>query len=230
MPTGRFVAYYRVSTKRQGQSGLGLEAQQETVRRYLNGGDWKLLEEVTEVESGANNERPKLKEAINLCRAWGATLVIARLDRLSRSVRMIADLMEGDVPFVVADQPEMTHLTVHIMAAVAEHERKLISERTKAALAAAKRRGVKLGGNRGGLTKALRKKGSVRASQLRTKKADQRAESLRSLIDRLRSQGITSAKAIAKALNDESAPTPSGKGMWQTTTVQRVLIRTAQTA
>jgi DNA invertase Pin-like site-specific DNA recombinase len=227
MKTGRFIAYYRVSTKRQGQSGLGLEAQQQLVHQYLNGGKWQLVQEVIEIESGGNNDRAKLKEAIRLCRAWRATLVIAKLDRLSRSVKLIADLMEEGVQFVVAESPEMTHLTVHIMAAVAEHERRAISDRTKAALAAAKRRGTRLGGDRGGLTKVTRSKGTSISVAVRVDKAKRTAQDLLAVINRLREQGIGSAKGIAKALNKDNTPTPSGKGQWQTTTVQRVLRRVA---
>lgn len=227
MPSARFIAYYRVSTKRQGQSGLGLDAQQQLVHQYLNGGKWQLVQEVIEIESGGNNDRPKLKEAIALCRAWRATLVIAKLDRLSRSVKLIAELMEQGVEFVVAESPEMSHLTVHIMAAVAEHERRAISERTKAALAAAKRRGTRLGGDRGGLTKITRRKGTTTSAAVRAEKANRAAQDLLAVINRLREQGVTSSKAIANALNDDKIPTPSGQGRWQTTTVQRVLRRAA---
>lgn len=227
MPSSRFIAYYRVSTKRQGQSGLGLEAQQQLVHQYLNGGKWQLVQEVVEIESGGKNDRPKLKEAIALCRAWRATLVIAKLDRLSRSVKLIAELMEQGIAFVVAESPEMTHLTVHIMAAVAEHERRAISDRTKAALAAAKRRGVRLGGDRGGLTHTVRRKGTARSVAVRTEKSIRIAHDLLAVIDRIRSQGIESAKGIARALNGDNTPTPSGRGRWQATTVSRVLARAA---
>jgi DNA invertase Pin-like site-specific DNA recombinase len=140
--TGKFVAYYRVSTQRQGRSGLGLEAQQKAVRDHLNGGNWRLVAEVTEVESGKRSDRPKLAEALKLCRLHGATLIIAKLDRLARNVAFISNLMDAGVEFHAVDFPQANRLTVHILAAVAEHEAKVISERTKAALAAAKRRGV----------------------------------------------------------------------------------------
>jgi DNA invertase Pin-like site-specific DNA recombinase len=147
--TGRFVAYYRVSTARQGKSGLGLEAQQQAVREHLNGGRWTLVGEFVEVESGKRADRPKLAEAIKACRLRGAKLVIAKLDRLARNVAFISNLMESGVEFEAVDFPQANRLTIHIMAAMAEHEAKMISDRTKAALAAAKRRGVKLGGDRG---------------------------------------------------------------------------------
>jgi DNA invertase Pin-like site-specific DNA recombinase len=118
-----------------------LEAQQTAVRDYLNGGDWRLVAEVTEVESGKRSDRPKLAEAFKLCRLHGATLIIAKLDRLARNVAFISNLMESGVEFHAVDFPQANRLTVHILAAVAEHEAKMISERTKVALAAAKRRG-----------------------------------------------------------------------------------------
>ena len=141
----RFVAYYRVSTERQGTSGLGLEAQQKAVRDYLNGGAWELVAEHVEVESGKNADRPELAKALDACRRHKAKLVIAKLDRLSRNLAFIATLMEAGVEFLAVDNPHANKLTVHILAAVAQHEREMISERTKAALQAAKDRGVRLG-------------------------------------------------------------------------------------
>src|ERR671910_966338 len=151
MAVGRFVAYYRVSTDKQGRSGLGLEAQREAVQSFLNGGSWTLAAEVTEVESGKRNDRPELDRALGLCRLYGATLVVAKLDRLARNVTFISKLMESGVDFVAVDFPQANRLTVHILAAVAEHEAAMISARTKAALAAAKARGVQVGGDRGNI-------------------------------------------------------------------------------
>ena len=127
MAVGRFVAYYRVSTDRQGRSGLGLEAQREAVQSYLDGGSWTLADEVTEVESGKRNDRPELDRALGLCRLYGATLVVAKLDRLARNVAFISKLMESGVDFVAVDFPQANRLTIHILAAVAEHEREMIS-------------------------------------------------------------------------------------------------------
>src|SRR5262249_11444060 len=146
---GKCIAYYRVSTKRQGRSGLGLEAQEAAVRDFLNGGNWRLVKEFTEIESGKRTDRPQLEKAFQACRVYGAKLIIAKLDRLARNVAFISNLMESGVEFEAVDFPQANRLTIHIMAAMAEHEAKMISERTKAALAAAKRRGVKLGGDRG---------------------------------------------------------------------------------
>ena len=131
---GRFVAYYRVSTPKQGISGLGLDAQKTAVVDYLDGGRWKLIAEFTEVESGKKNGRPELARARALCRIHNATLIIAKLDRLARNVAFISNLMEAGVEFVAVDFPQANRLTVHILAAVAEHEAQMISERTKAAL------------------------------------------------------------------------------------------------
>lgn len=142
-----FVAYYRVSTDRQGDSGLGLEAQRAAVARYVRGGS--LIGEFQEIESGKNHtNRPQLAAALLLCKSRGATLVIAKLDRLARDVHFISGLMKGGIEFVAVDMPQANRLTVHILAAVAEHEREAISQRTKAALEAAKARGTRLGNPR----------------------------------------------------------------------------------
>lgn len=146
----RFVAYYRVSTARQGRSGLGLEAQREAVRVYLMSNAGTLADEFTEVETGKNNDRPQLARALDACRLTGAVLVIAKLDRLSRDAHFLLGLEKAGVEFVAADMPNANRLTVHIMAVFAQDERERISQRTKDSLAAAKKRGTKLGGNRGG--------------------------------------------------------------------------------
>src|SRR5277367_4199142 len=169
MGNGKFVAYYRVSTAKQGASGLGLEAQQESVRSYLNGGRWKMVDEVTEIESGKRNDRPALASALSLCRIHKATLIIAKLDRLARNVHFISGLMESKVDFVAVDFPQANKLTVHILAAVAEHEALMISQRTKAALGAAKARGVVLGGNRGRIASLAAAGGMASALARRTK-------------------------------------------------------------
>jgi DNA invertase Pin-like site-specific DNA recombinase len=144
----KFVAYYRVSTDRQGKSGLGLEAQQSAVRDYLTGGSWDLVGEFTEVESGKNNARPQLAAALEACRRHKAKLIIAKLDRLSRNLAFVATLIETSVEFLAADNPHANKLTVHILAAVAQHEREMISERTRSALQAAKAGGQRLGNPR----------------------------------------------------------------------------------
>src|SRR5215472_18823823 len=193
MAKGKFIAYYRVSTAKQGESGLGLEAQRSAVLDYLNGGRWKLVGEFKEVESGKKNDRPALAKALAACRVHGATLIIAKLDRLARNVAFISNLMESGVDFEAVDFPQANRLTVHILAAVAEHEAKVISERTKAALSAAKRRGVKLGGFRGTtITKAMRRA----SAEAVAKQADARAADLCPIIAELQATGARSLRAI----------------------------------
>jgi DNA invertase Pin-like site-specific DNA recombinase len=218
--TGAFVSYLRVSTKAQGQSGLGLEAQQQAVADYLNGGDWRLIAEFVEIESGANDERPKLAEALARCRIHNATLVIAKLDRLSRDAHFLLGLQKAGVRFVAADMPEANEMIVGIMAVVAQAERKMISARTKAALAAAKARGVKLGGDRGNLA-ATAAKGRSRALEKRKANARQRAEDLKPIIAELKAQGIASLSGIARSLNSRGVPAPQG-GKWTSVQVGRL--------
>ena len=146
MTAKRYVAYYRVSTKQQGTSGLGLEAQRMAVSAYLKSVAGELFAEFTEIESGRKNDRAQLKEALRICRVYSAVLVIAKMDRLSRDAHFLLGLQKAGVRFVAADMPEANEMVVGIMAVVAQAERKMISVRTKSALAAAKARGVKLGG------------------------------------------------------------------------------------
>jgi DNA invertase Pin-like site-specific DNA recombinase len=222
MATGKFIAYYRVSTQRQGRSDLGLEAQKEAVRSYLNGGAWQLAGEFTEVESGKRKDRPKLADALAACRVHGAKLVIARLDRLARNAHFLLGLKEAGVEFVAVDMPDANHLTVGIMALVAEHTAKTISDNTKVALAAAKARGVKLGGFRAGakLTAKARQAG-VKAVQAR---ADARAADLAPVVRELQANGATSLRGIADELNRRGIRTPRG-GQWMAGSVSQLLAR-----
>jgi DNA invertase Pin-like site-specific DNA recombinase len=214
---GNFICYYRVSTQRQGRSGLGLDAQKKAVREYLNGGDWKIKGEFTEVESGKRADRPQLAAALAACRPHGAKLIIAKLDRLARNVAFVSNLMEAGVDFVAVDFPQANRLTVHILAAVAEHEAKMISERTKAALAAAKARGVKLGGDHGArLTQKARQAGW----EARIARADAKAADYAPMIAELRGAGTTSLRGIAAELNNRGIPTATGTGTWQAAQVR----------
>ena len=217
---GAFVSYLRVSTRGQGQSGLGLDAQREAVADYLNGGRWSLIDEYVEVESGANDERPELAKALALCRVHNATLVIAKLDRLSRDAHFLLGLQKAGVKFVAADMPEANEMIVGIMAVVAQAERKMISARTKAALQAAKERGVKLGGDRGNI-RAVSAKGRLAALEKRRKAARQRAEDLAPIIAELRAHGVTSLGGIAASLNARGVPAARG-GKWTAVQVQRL--------
>jgi DNA invertase Pin-like site-specific DNA recombinase len=223
MTTGRFVAYLRVSTQRQGASGLGLEAQRQAIADYLDGGAWRLVAEHVEVESGRRDDRPELTRALAACRVHGATLVIAKLDRLARNVAFISNLMQAGVEFVAVDFPQANRLTVHILAAVAEHERELISARTKAALAAAKARGVRLGGTPENLKD--RAQGTARSAVVRRERAERRAADLRPLIAAIQAGGATSLRAIAAELTRRGIPTPRGTGAWRAMQVRRVLER-----
>jgi len=217
-----YVAYYRVSTARQGTSGLGLEAQKETVRQFLNGGNWALLGEFTEVESGKDSDRPELAKAFRACRLYGAKLVIAKLDRLSRDAHFLLGLEKAGVDFVAADMPSANRLTVGIMAMVADEERRMISARTKAALKAAKARGVKLGGNRGSVVDDAARQASAAA---RSNRAKNRASDLAPIIEELKASGANSLGAIAKALTSRGIPTARGKSVWTPAGVSRVLER-----
>lgn len=221
MATGKYVAYYRVSTGKQGRSGLGLDAQQAAVRAYLNGGHWELTGEVTEVESGKRDDnRPQLQEALRLCRATGATLIVAKLDRLSRDAAFLMQLQNSGAQFVAADMPGANTFTVGVMALVAQQEREAISTRTKAALAAAKARGVKLGGHRGHTLPSHR--AAAISASVRSAKAKANAKDVRVSIEQVRRNGATSLRDIATALNDAGVTTPRG-GQWQAVQVKRVL-------
>ena len=217
--SGRFVAYYRVSAARQSRSGLGLEAQQQAVREHLDGGNWTLV--IVEVESGKRADRPKLAEAVKACRVRGAKLVIAKLDRLARNVAFISNLMESGVEFEAVDFPQANRLTIHIMAAMTEHEVKMISDRTKAALAAAKRRGVKLGGDRGARLTAQARAAGRAVLQAR---AQERASDLAATIKELQAAGCESLRAIAEGLEDRGIPAARG-GKWSAVQVARLLDR-----
>ena len=221
MIEGKVVTYLRVSTDKQGRSGLGLEAQRKAVTDFLNGGRRTMLAEFVEVESGSRNDRPKLAEALALCRIHKATLVIAKLDRLSRDVHFLTGLERAGIRFVAADMPEANEMVVHIMAVMAQAERKLISARTKAALAAAKARGTKLGGDRGhiGSVSAL---GAAKSVAVRQKKAGERARDLGPIIAAIRAEGAVSLRDIATGLNGRGITTARGAA-WTAMAVSRVL-------
>ena len=224
MAQGTFVAYYRVSTARQGRSGLGLEAQRRAVTDFLNGGSWELLAEFVEVESGKADDRPQLEQALTTCELSGATLVVAKLDRLSRNLAFLAKLQDSGARFVAADMPEANELTIHIMAAVAQAERKAISTRTKEALAAAKARGVRLGGNRGNIDDL--RKGPAKSAEVRGRQARERGLKVRRQIEAMGAGGdARSLRQIAAALNDRGITAPRG-GKWHAAQVKAVLEQT----
>lgn len=207
-----FVAYLRVSTQRQGFSGLGIEAQRCAVEQYIAQSGGTLLQEFVEIESGSGKARPVLAQSIALCRRTKATLLIAKLDRLGRNVAFVSSLMESGVEFVAADAPYANRLMIHILAAFAEHERMLISERTKAALAAAKARGVKLGVH-----------GAALASE-RRRDAISFAETLRGEVEAARHSGARTLRELSVALNSLGRTTREGK-QWSTSTTNRLMVR-----
>jgi DNA invertase Pin-like site-specific DNA recombinase len=222
---GKFVSYLRVSTQRQGKSGLGLEAQREAVSGYLNGGKWALVAEIVEVESGKRSDRPELAKALSLCRLHRATLLVAKLDRLARNVAFISALMEAGVKFVAVDLPQANELTVHIMASMAEYEAKAISARTKAALAAAKARGTILGGLRWDINR-VGAKGRKAALKTRQQGAAKYQADVLPVIQDKQRQGAMSLRQIAAALNAEGLPTARG-GEWSAVQVKRILDKAA---
>ncbi|HEX7820950.1 MAG TPA: recombinase family protein [Sphingobium sp.] len=233
----RVIAYHRVSTAEQGRSGLGLEAQRDAVTKLCQGRGWEIIAEFTEVESGKRNDRAQLNAALHRAKVTGATLVISKLDRLSRNIAFITALQESGAKFIAADMPEANELTVHILAAVAQAERKAIATRTREALAAAKARGTwtkadgepyksgKRLGNPNGAD-ALRRaaKGNSDAVDAVKAGADSHAMDRAADIRRLKAEGHQSLPAIAKALNEQFISTPRG-GKWHPSSVKNLLTR-----
>ena len=207
---GKFIAYYRISTDHQGIEGNGILAQQRAVSDYLNGGRWKLIAEFTEVESGKRNDRPELEKALAACKKHKAKLVIAKLDRLSRNVHFISGLMERKVDFVACDMPSANAFMINVYAAVAQEERRMISERTKAGLRAAKERGVVLGSPKLGLINKMSHEAAV-----------SRAKAIAPLLAEL--AGL-SAHAAAAELNARQVPTLTERP-WSAKTVIRTRAR-----
>ena len=216
-----YVSYLRVSTDRQERSGLGLEAQRAVVASYLSGCASDLIGEHVEVESGAVNTRPQLAKALHLCRLTGARLLVAKLDRLSRDAHFLLGLQKADVSFTVADMPHADRLTIGFLALIADHERKLISQRTKAALAAAKARGVRLGGYRGGPVPD-----AVQARAAAAANADAFARLIAPLVAEMQAER-KSLGAIAAELNHRQVRTRRG-GPWSAQQVKNVLARGAE--
>jgi DNA invertase Pin-like site-specific DNA recombinase len=203
----KIIAYYRVSTKRQGQSGLGLEGQQAAVKAYASQNGAEIVKAYTEVESGKRSDRPELAKALGHAKLAGATLVVAKLDRLSRNVAFLAAVMDSGADFVAVDQPHANRLTLHILSAMAEAEAKAISDRTKVALAAVKARGKQLGSAREGhwqgreeRREAGRQKAVARAATVRHKQAGEAYAYLMPTIRELRESGET-LESIANKLN-----------------------------
>jgi DNA invertase Pin-like site-specific DNA recombinase len=228
--SGGFISYLRVSTLEQGASGLGLEAQREAVRVYLNGGDWHIIAEFAEVESGRNSDRPVLAQALAAARLHRVPLIVAKVDRLTRSLAFLTRLIEAGVDVRFCDLPKIEgpagRFMLQQMAAVAELEAGMISKRTKDALAAAKARGQKLGGHRPGQGITDDARAAGRAATANQAKA--RAKDLEPIIAELRQAGVTSLGRIAKELTARNIPTAWGGTVWAAVQVSRVLSRIAR--
>lgn len=220
----KLVAYERVSTSRQGRSGLGMEAQRTAIDNFAETRNAEVLARFTEVESGGRNDRPELDAALTLARLTGSTLVIAKLDRLSRNAAFLLTLQASGVRFLACDMPEANDLTVGIMALVAQQEREAISRRTKEALAAAKARGVKLGNPNGAAALRRAKKGGGALRQMVAKNADDFARTLAPVLADLQANGITTLRATAAELNARGIQTRRG-GLWHVSTVRNLMAR-----
>ena len=216
-----FITYLRVSTNRQGKSGLGLEAQRKAVVDHVTG-KGQIVAEYVEVESGKRNDRPELVRALADAKKRGAVLLIAKLDRLARNVAFIANLLESGAEVAAADMPEANRFVLHIMAAVAEQEGRAISERTKVALEAAKARGVALGASNPIIRKSL---ANAKAKSLHTRKirADEHAANVLPIIQQIEVGGA-SLRQIASTLNERGIKTARG-GLWYAATVRNILAR-----
>jgi DNA invertase Pin-like site-specific DNA recombinase len=216
-----FVSYYRVSTDKQNRSGLGLEAQRAAVEAHVAGACGAVAAEFIEVESGRKRDRPQLAAALAAARVHRAVLVIAKLDRLARNVHFVSGLMESGVEFVAADMPTVNRLTVHILAAVAEEEARMISARTKAALAAAKARGIRLGNP--GLVAGSAAQARV-ANAVKTERAQARAAEVLPFIEQAHQAGALTLQQLADALAARGVSTPSGRGSrWHPVQVARIV-------
>jgi len=217
----RTINYYRVSTISQGRSGLGLDAQRSAIEAFCTSRGCQGLGEYVEVESGKRDDRPELAKALHHAKVTGATLVIAKLDRLSRNLAFLAQLQDAGTRFVAADMPEANELTIHIMAAMAQAERKAISKRTKEALAAAKARGTKLGNPMG--AKAFgTKRGNDAAIAAIKVGAQAFANDVAPIIEAIKADGHTSLRAIARELNTRGIITARG-GKWAAQSVSDVM-------
>ena len=221
----KVVAYERVSTQQQGRSGLGLDAQRQAIKNFVNQRNARVMGSFTEVESGKqHSNRPKLSEALHLAKMTKSTLVIAKLDRLSRNAAFLLTLRDSGVKFTAADLPDANELTVGILAVVAQAEREAISKRTKEALAAAKARGTKLGNPNGAAPLKRAGKGNVDALKAIQAKTAARTNDLRPVIESLREQGHVTLGALADELNARGFVTPRG-GAWYRSSVRNLLGR-----
>jgi DNA invertase Pin-like site-specific DNA recombinase len=220
----KIVGYMRVSTQKQGRSGLGLEAQASAIAAFAAQRKARVLQVFTEVESGSLSTRPELGRALHLAKVTGATLVIAKLDRLSRNAAFLLALRDSGVRFIAVDMAEANEFTVGIMALVAEQERKAISTRTRDALAAAKARGQRLGNPNGAAAFRRAGKGNGAAVGVLKAQAQSHAARLRTVVEDIQGSGCVTLSAIADALNERGMETPRG-GKWHKSSVRNLLAR-----
>ena len=219
---GKFVAYYRVSTDRQGASGLGLQAQRDAINHYLNGGRWSVIGEFTEIESGTRkrlSKRPMLESAVKLCKKERATLIVAKLDRLARDVQFISELLNSQVKFICADAPEADRTFLQMMSVFAEYEGRRIGERTKAALHQLKKQGKKLGSP----TPEI---GSAAGTKVLIEQADAYADRVGPVVrEIIKKSGASTLRDIASALQHKGVLTPRGNSEWRPSQVSNLLKR-----
>ena len=219
---GKFVAYYRVSTDRQGASGLGLQAQRDAIHQYLNGGRWSVIGEFTEIESGTRkrlSKRPMLESAVKLCKKERATLIVAKLDRLARDVQFISELLNSQVKFICADAPEADRTFLQMMSVFAEYEGRRIGERTKAALHQLKKQGKKLGSP----TPEI---GSAAGTKVLIEQADAYADRVGPVVrEIIKKSGASTLRDIASALQHKGVLTPRGNSEWRPSQVSNLLKR-----
>lgn len=230
MSADKFIAYYRVSTARQGRSGLGLEAQQDAVLGFLKGIGGRVLGTFTEIESGKRSDRPELHKALRRAKVSGARLIIAKMDRLSRNASFLLSLRDSGVRFIAADLPNADETVVGIMAVMAQREREMIGQRTKEALAVARRRlakeGRTLGNPNGAAALHMAGKGNTAALAMIAHHTDARAENYRETIADVDPTGTLSLRAIAAELNYREIEAPRG-GLWHPSSVARLRDRLA---
>lgn len=218
----RAVALLRVSTCRQGRSGLGLEAQRRAIQGHL-ADNWEIVEWVEEVESGRRADRPQLRHALRLCRSHSATLAISRLDRLTRDPHFLFELERAGVPFLVVDAPFANQFSLRIMAIMAAEEARWVSERTKAALASRRARGLSVGGNNPRIGE-FAQAGAGKSAAVRAARARTRAQDLEPVLQTLRAEGAQSLAALARGLNERGIPAPRG-GLWHAQSVRQLVQR-----
>jgi DNA invertase Pin-like site-specific DNA recombinase len=222
------VGLIRVSTAEQGNSGLGLEAQQASIRAFVAAQGWTMVAEYSDIASGKDDRRPGFQAALARCRQLGAVLVAARLDRITRRAHTLSQLLEDGVSIRAADMPGADNLMLRIYAAMAQKERELISERTRAALAAAKARGKALGGDHGYRPAA----GPDTAAATRSRRdfAERAAHRLVLVVSRLQEEGVDGYAAMARVLNERRVPTPTASGPWTRVTVARLMAKAGRSA